>query len=452
MSDRTEQNVVGLAKSEFVIPLFFFGPLVTSAVPLFTWLFIAITVVALIVPYLRRGCDWRQLIRPTADVVALYLVAVYVFLGTIWAADPSAALGKSALLLTTALITFAASKAMTFLDKPQLGRATLAFAAGAFIGALFVLFELLTDGAITRFVVNAFVWLKPASEKHAKISHGIVMEFKAREFSRNVAMLVFYLWPGLLALTAIEGRARRAAYIGLFVVAVAAPVLLSDRLSSQIALVGSLLVFPLAQAWRRGVVRALVIFWCLAFALVLPLSFFAYENQLQVAPWLSKSARHRVIIWEYTAERVFDRPWFGIGAASTPVLRKQHTAPEQPEGFVVPRSTGSHAHNLFLQAWYELGVVGVMMIAFAGVILVLGTTRLPTRTQPFAIAMIAALFFTMTFAWSMWQAWLLCAVGLMLIYFLSAAIAGVTNGAADLIGCGSESAKEVGRKRTELRR
>ena len=87
----------------------------------------------------------------------------------------------------------------------------------------------------------------------------------------------------------------------------------------------------------------------------------------------------------------------------------------------MPRSTASHAHNFFLQVWYDLGVVGAVLIAFAGVFLVLGTLRLPNGTQPYAIAMIATLFSTITFAWSIWQTWLTCAVALMLIYFITAA-------------------------------
>jgi O-antigen ligase len=421
MSDRTGQNVVGLAKSGFVISLFFLSPLVTSAVPRLTWLFLPLIAVALIVPFLRRGHGWRQLIEPTTDGMALFLVAVYVLLGAIWAAAPSAALGKSALLLATALVTLAASRAMTFLNKPQLRRAALAFAAGAFIGALFVLCELLTQGAITRFVMNAVVWLKPGSAKHVAIYRGEVMKLQAAQFRQHAAMLISHLWPGLLVLSAIAGRTRRAVLIGLFVLAVAVPVLLSGRMSSQVALVGSLLIFPLACTWRRGVVHALTALWCLGFVLVLPAAFAAYKAELHMAPWLPNSARARIIIWEYTAERVLEHPWLGIGGDSTRALQKPRVSAEQPQGFIFPRATGSHAHNLFLQAWYELGVVGVMLVAFAGAVVVRRIPRLPFEAQPYAAAMFAAFASTVTFAWGMWQTWLICAIGLMLLYFLVAA-------------------------------
>lgn len=391
-------------------------------IPRLSWLFLALTVLAFVVPLvLREGHGWRQLVRPSVESVFLLVVGIYIFLVALSASEPRAALDNSGPLLATALFASVTFSAANFFEKPQLTRAAFAFAAGAVIGALFVLCELLTHGAITRFVVNTVVWLKPTSGKHVAIVNGEVTKFKSAAFSQHVAMLTFYLWPALLALNAIGDRLRRATCIGLLVIAVAIPVSFSERMSSQIALFVSLFVFPLALAWRRKVLGLFVILWCLAFALMLPLSFFAYKSQVHLAPWVPSSARARIIIWEYTAEQVLKHPWFGIGPASNETHQKPNSSAEQPEGFVVPRSTASHAHNFFLQVWYDLGVVGAVLIAFAGVFLVLGTLRLPNGTQPYAIAMIATLFSTITFAWSIWQTWLTCAVALMLIYFITAA-------------------------------
>jgi hypothetical protein len=47
------------------------------------------------------------------------------------------------------------------------------------------------------------------------------------------------------------------------------------------------------------------------------------------------------------------------------------------EGFVY---TGRHAHDLFLQTWYELGVVGALLMAIA---VALSISRLPFEAQPF---------------------------------------------------------------------
>ena len=420
MPERPEQNL-GAPKGRLVVPTLFLSPLVTSAASRLTWLFLPLTAVALIVPYLRRGNDWRHLIWPTTDVVAALLVAAYVLLGALWAVKPSAAVEKSALLLAVTLIAFAASRAIAAVDEPQLSQAARSFAVGAFIGALFVLFELLTDGAITRLVVNASSWFRPESAKHAKFLNGEVIGFKSAEFRQSTALLAFHLWPALLALSAVAGRARRATWIGLLVVAISVPIFLSDRMSSQLALVSSLIVFSLAYIWRRTVVHVLAALWCLGFVLILPAAFLAYKADLHLATWVPKSARARMIIWEFTAERVLERPWHGIGAGSTPALRVPRGEAEQPEGFVYPRTTGAHAHNLFLQTWYELGLVGAILVAIAGALLVLRISLLPGVAQPFAAATFTVFLATVSTSWSMWQAWLICGVGLMLLYLLIAA-------------------------------
>jgi O-antigen ligase len=115
------------------------------------------------------------------------------------------------------------------------------------------------------------------------------------------------------------------------------------------------------------VVRGLAIAWCIGFVLVIPLDFLAFKADLHHPKWLPTSTRARIIIWEYTAERVLEKPWLGIGADSTPaMIVKPKNPSERPKGLVIRRTTGQHAHNLFLQSWYELGVLGVILAALAG--------------------------------------------------------------------------------------
>ena len=314
MSDVATLNNVRPHTRRGMLALFFLTPVVISAVPRLTWLFLPLIALALSVPVLRRRGEWRQLFQPNTAFIAVLLVAIYVFLNATWAADQSAAFGAAALLLGLALFTLAASTAIAESDELHLRRAALAFTAGAFFGALFVLFELLTKGLITRAVMNAIPLLQPDSAKHVKFSNGEVTKIKFSEFNRNVAIVMFNLWPGLLVLRTIEDGTRRAVLTGLFLLAVAVPVIISKHDLSQVALIVSSLIFILAWTWRRMVIRALAVLWCAAFILVLPVNFLAYKADLHLAPWLPTSARARVIIWEYTSERVLDNPWLGIGA------------------------------------------------------------------------------------------------------------------------------------------
>jgi hypothetical protein len=99
--------------------------------------------------------------------------------------DRGAAFGKAALLLGVVLVTFAAGRATIELDKLRLRPAALAFAAGVFLGALLLLFELLTDGAITRLAMNSVALLHPDKPKHLVILEGQVTKISLAEFNRS---------------------------------------------------------------------------------------------------------------------------------------------------------------------------------------------------------------------------------------------------------------------------
>jgi O-antigen ligase len=182
----------------------------------------------------------------------------------------------------------------------------------------------------------------------------------------------------------------------------------------------------------------------LAFVLVLPLDFLAYNENLQVAEWLPSSFRARVIIWEYTAERVLDRPWLGIGAASTPALREPKEESEKPQGYVHPLNTGQHAHDLFLQVWYELGALGVILIAFAGAVVILRTSLLPPETQAFAAAHAAVFMSIAAFSWGIWQTWLMFAVGLSAVYLRTATRAAHPQEAVAQVASGVQTSPKPG--------
>ncbi len=64
---------------------------------------------------------------------------------------------------------------------------------------------------------------------------------------------------------------------------------------------------------------------------MLPLDFAAYKADLHMARWLPDSARARIILWEYTAERTLEHPWLGIGVELDPCAEEEWGA-GQAEG------------------------------------------------------------------------------------------------------------------------
>jgi O-antigen ligase len=348
-----------VARGPLIPFLYFIVPILTAITPRFSPFLLLLLAFVLIVAALRRGLSLRALVKPNAAMLALIAVALCAALSAAWAVDPRAALATGALFAAATVATFAAATVVPSLDPGQVRRAALAFVAGACCAAVFVTIELVTDGALTRGVMNTVSILQPQDTKRVRIEGGRVTDMKLAELNLNVSIVAFMLWPGLLAVSALVRDPRRRLLCGLYFLALAVPIFLSEHDSSQVGVIASALILPLAWVNARAVIRGLALAWCLGFVLVLPLAFLAYKAALHRAEWLPNSAQARVIIWEYTAERVLEHPVLGIGADSTPAARAKTAMPaEKPKGFVQARTTGHHAHNLFLQSWYELGLLG----------------------------------------------------------------------------------------------
>lgn len=415
-----------------VTALFFLTPFLTAVAPRLAPFMLPLIAAALIGMALRGGLDWRELVRPNHALIALVAFALYAMLSAIWAANPGGAVVKSILFLAATLVVFASMTAFAKLKAHEAGRAARWFVAGSLCGAVFVLIELLTQGALTRFAMNWVPALKPDRAKHVAISDGLVKRISVSEFNQHVAMLTLQLWAGLLALTALEAGRRRTILLLLYFCALAIPIFVSQHESSQIGVLLGLTALALAWKWPRQIVVAVAACWVFGFVLVLPLDFLAFRTvELHQARWLPKSARARIIIWEYTAGRVLERPVTGIGADSTAKVKQLRTTPEErPKGFVYQRTTGQHAHNVFLQSWYELGLVGAVLFAIAGAAVALRILLLPRLAQPFAAAAFMSFATIAAFAWGIWQVWLVCAVALVPLYLALAAMAAPERGRA----------------------
>ena len=232
-----------------VLPVvFFLSPLATSIAPRLTPFFFAVVGLTLIVSALRAGMQWRELLPRQPALAACLVFAAYVFINATWSVDPLAGLGKAALILALVWVSFAAVEAAARLERRILCEAAIAFAAGALMGALFIVVELLTRGIITRTVVGWFPQL--SSPKHFKISDGVLIAINRSKLDQNVNLAMFHLWPGLLALMGLA-RTRRTIAMILFFAVIATVVALSEHDSSQVALIASGLVVMLAWKWRQ---------------------------------------------------------------------------------------------------------------------------------------------------------------------------------------------------------
>lgn len=399
--------------------LFFLAPFITLIAPLTTVVALIILAAGIVLIALNHDQSFKELFRFDLGLALFALVTAYLFVNATWSLDPGRALGKASWFAGVVLLTYASCRALRSWEREQIRIAVNSFLIGLTIGTAFVLFQIATDALLTRLLYNVLPFTRPDGVKDLVLHHGQVVRIKAFELNRNVAVMLLMFWSALLCLVSFKDKRWRVVTIAGLSVAATAAIFLSEHEGSKVGLLFSAIVFALALPWPTTMRRVLWAGWCLAFVLVIPLALAAFKADLHQAEWLPFSARARVILWAYTAEQIPKAPILGIGLTST---RKMDLDPEarleqiKPKGYVYAWRAGPHAHNEFLQTWYELGAIGVILLMAAGSTVILSVRRLPEPTQAFALAEFTAFVTIAAFSWGMWQSWLMAVTGLAALY------------------------------------
>ena len=165
--------------------------------------------------------------------------------------------------------------------------------------------------------------------------------------------------------------------------------------------------------------KAIYVSLLLGIVLSVSTPFVAYLGVIQQTEALKVSDiptswQHRLLIWEFTAKKSLERPISGHGFdASRVISRDAETKP------VFTTSTSwqesvlpLHPHNIGLQLWLELGVVGVIL----GLVVLIAIARALASFAPDRL-LCASLTGVVTVAWTIasisfgaWQSWWIAAL------------------------------------------
>ncbi len=414
-------NVALRREPGIIRALFFLAPFVTLLAPKTTVPALILLFAGCVGLALAHGQRLKSLFQFDLMLVLFAAAAVYLFVNASWSLDPSRAVSKAVWFTLVVAMSFGAWRALASWQKPQIRIATTAFLAGLAVGVAFILLEAATGRFLTISLYNFLPFTRPESAKAMVIKDGEVLRIAAFELNRNVTVMLLMLWPALLCLAVRGGGQTRLLGLAALFLGVLASVFLSTHESSKVGILLSAIVFAVALAWPVFARRALLAGWCLAFILVVPLATMAYKAELHQADWLPYSASTRVTLWAYTAEQVPEAPFFGIGATSTRRMDldredRQKPSKDKQSGQEFGWRAGPHAHNAFLQTWYELGAVGAVLFMVAGAAVIVSVGRLPRASQAYVLAHIAAFVMILAFAWGLWQSWLMALAGLAALY------------------------------------
>lgn len=353
--------------------------------------------------------------RPGRLHIALAALLGWSLVTTLWSLDASHALTK---LLVAVIVVLGVTAVFTLSARES--RANLLHIAegiwlGLLLGLAYFLVELLSGQAIKIWLYN-LIDFSPDDLPHShyfRWRSGEIVHISPVDLTRNASSITLVMWGAMLAaLGSLKGWGGKllAGAIGALAVVVVA---LGTQETSKLAVVFGLLTFAAAfvsTTWTR---RLLAAGWLFACLLVVPLALGLHKLDLHNATFVPKSGQHRIIIWNHTAELALEAPILGIGMHSTHELGPSLNATTPAAaGESQSRTLSRHAHNVYLQTWFELGAIGALLLAAAGLATLALVRGLPAGAQPFALATFASAAVVGGASYGMWQIWYMAMYGM----------------------------------------
>lgn len=395
--------------------LIFAGGVTTLVAPLLAPVVLAMFAALAVVHAYRHSHPVMHRIQDDALAILLLGFCVYALSSSIWALQANTAMAKGATVFTLVLATLITAGCVRYLSGSFVRELSGRVLRAGLYCAVLLAIDIALGLPVLRFFFELDPDLLPANLKGVHVVDGEIVTVLPFLVNRNIAVLGFLFWP--LMLIALGHRTlhmRRISAAGTIVTVLAA-VGMSANNSLQLALVFSVLAFALLYFWPSIGRMAVIAGWCAAVLLVVPASYLAYDAGLHKAEWLpDRSARARIYIWRATAEKVPENPLLGIGVRSTRGLEPPGGRSTNP----YTKRTGWHAHNLYLQTWFELGAVGALMLLATGLMFLRRLGELEPRLQPYGHAAFVTVAVAVAFGWGMWQTWLWGAVGLTVCAFI----------------------------------
>ena len=380
----------------------------------------AVTVAAFIVAALLRAK--AIFLVPRLGFVAYSVVAflLYASISAIWAMDPALALLKTTLAMLIMLGTIIVVQLIAIETRPNLLHMGEGLWIGLLVAMIYSLAEVTTDQSIKIWVYNALDIgpddLRPA--RYFSWANDQLLSIHRDDLARNVAPITPFLWPAVLVMQGTLDRPAKTYGAAVLVTLAGVVVMLASHETSKLAFVAGLVMFGCAQARSLFAARLAIVGWVCACLMVLPLALLAYRLDLQNATWLQESAQERIEIWNATAEEALQAPFFGVGAHST-YAQADEWGSRVRRGLehdkLHPLST--HAHSAYLQTWYELGLMGVMLLMLFGLSILRAIRSLTGTVQPYAYATFASAAVIAAFSYGMWQIWFLALFGFCIVLF-----------------------------------
>ena len=316
--------------------------------------------------------------------IALALLVVWCAIASAWSEDSVRSLVlalRVAVILGAGLVLFPVVAALDEAARRRIGQWLV---AGFGLSLALVVVEIMLDYPLLRLsgaaeAGNEAVWL-----------------------NRGAVVLALIAWPVAALL-----RARGLGWTALALpAALGVASLFLESAAATLGLAAGVVAVLLAPCHRKAGLAVTLGASVLAFVAMPFAAREMHDHGWHRADWLAASAQHRIEIWEFSVQRIAEKPLLGWGFDGSRHMESLYPDPGDT-GRVV---AALHPHSAPLQIMLELGAVGAV-IALALLWLIARRLDGATgRTRPFGQALFVATLAIGAVAHGTWQNWWLALV------------------------------------------
>lgn len=358
----------------------------------------------------------RQLLGRSWLARLLAVASIYLLINAQWSTNPVLAyLGVGSFFLSS-LVVHVVSRTLPFAAFEPLRAMCVGFYGVYAVVASLLCIEILLENPIHLWVFQQLAGIAP-TVTGAVVENGVVRSFPPFFLNKHMAALTFLFWPAALAALHLAKSTHLRALLLAGLLPALLAVAASAHESSKLAVAGSLLVFGACMILPRLMKPALVAGWAFACVAVVPITSWMYAHQWYKQPWLQGSAQHRVVIWGVTGSKIAEAPIFGHGmVAARDFNIKDKEQPVFADGTQFPVSTGPHAHNVYLQVWFDTGAAGAVLLLAIGLYTLMVISYTGPAAQPTLYAAFAGNALMAGFSYSVWTRWFLVSYGFSVVF------------------------------------
>jgi exopolysaccharide production protein ExoQ len=228
-----------------------------------------------------------------------------------------------------------------------------------------------------------------------------------------IVLLILLIWP--LAIAVIDGKINflpkpvASTFVLLGLLAVFSLAVVIQYSSGVIALTcGGIAAGAIWFFGRRAVIAASVLL--VVIGLALPVALVKSDDPTAAIKKMVKipfSAEHRLKIWEFTANKIEQKPALGWGMNASENIPGGNATLYADTGQGYGRALPLHPHNAILQMWLELGLPGILFYLGLIVLVMMGAVskNKPRFHSSMMMGQVCTTLVIANLSFGVWQAW-----------------------------------------------